>query len=59
MMEAARPAVEEADAHNKGLFMRMFLIVAVAVVVGIVLGYAVMTTYYGASAPASGTMMRK
>jgi hypothetical protein len=38
--------------------MRMFLIVAVAVVVGIALGYGVMTAYYGASAP-SGTMMRK
>ena len=38
--------------------MRMFLIVAAAVIVGIVLGYAVMTSFYSASAP-SGTMMKK
>ena len=38
--------------------MRMFLIVAAAVVVGIVLGYAGMNMFYGASAP-SGTMMKK
>jgi uncharacterized protein (UPF0333 family) len=38
--------------------MRMFLIVAVAVVVGIVLGYAGMNMFNSASAP-SGTMMKK
>ena len=39
--------------------MRMFFIVAAAVVVGIVLGYVGMNMYYGASAPGAGTMMRK
>ena len=38
--------------------MRMFLIVGAAVLVGIVVGYAAMNMFYGASAP-SGTMMRK
>jgi hypothetical protein len=38
--------------------MRMFLIVAAAVVVGIVLGYAGMNMFYSASAPAP-TMMKK
>jgi hypothetical protein len=37
--------------------MRNFIIVAVSVVVGIVLGYAVMQTYYNQSAP-SATMKR-
>lgn len=39
--------------------MRMFLIVAVAVIVGIVLGYAGMNMFYSASAPGSGTMMKR
>lgn len=39
--------------------MRMFLIVAVSVVVGIAVGYAAMTAFYGASSPAPSNMMRK
>lgn len=40
--------------------MRMFLIVAVAVIVGIVVGYTVMTAFYGSSPPApGGTMMKR
>jgi hypothetical protein len=37
----------------------MFLIVAVSVVVGIVVGYAAMNMFYGATAPAPDTMMKK
>jgi cell division protein FtsN len=44
-------AVDQASLSNKGLSMRNFIIVAVSVVVGIVLGYAAMQTYYNQSAP--------
>lgn len=40
--------------------MRMFLIVAISVIVGIVVGYAAMNMFYGATTPApGGTMMKK
>jgi hypothetical protein len=58
MIATARPAVEQAAADNKGVDMRMFLIVTVAVIVGLALGYGVMNMFYSASAPAPSTMKK-
>ena len=39
--------------------MRMVLIVAVSVIVGIAVGYAAMTAFYGSSQPSGPAMMKR